>query len=116
MVAAAFSQTMIWKGTSNGRVIHMPCSLDDVAGNFATFPDGNAFLQLPSDQVYALIDVIVVTGGTDTNFQNIFVNGLDSGLKLSNKSNLNTSNFRQFATAPVQFKAGSLIRLKQSAS
>jgi len=114
MAAAAFVETLILKG-SNGRIIHMPVTLSDVANAFGIYPDSADFLQLPSDQDYSLIDVIVVTGGTDTNFQNVFVNQLDSGLKISNKSNLNTSNFRQFATAPVTFRAGSTIKLKQTA-
>lgn len=116
MTAVPFTETMIFKGTSNNRVIHMPLSVSDVVGEYAVAPDGNNFIQLPSDQNYALVDVIVVTGGTDTQFQNIFANALDTGLKLSNKSNLNTSNFRQFATAPVVFKSGSLLKLKQASS
>lgn len=115
MVAAAFTQTLIFKG-ANGRVIHVSQTVDDVAGNYAISPDGSNFLALPSDQNYALIDMIVVTGGTDTNFQKLFINGLDSGIKISNKSNLNTSNFRQFATAPITVKAGSMIKLLESAT
>jgi len=114
MVAAAFTQTLVFKGTSNGRVIHMPLKVSDVVDEFATAPDGQGFIQLPSDQNYSLADIIVVVGGTDTTAQDIFVNGLASGLRMDNKSNLNTSNFRQFATAPVAFKAGSNLRLKQS--
>ena len=116
MAAAAFTQTLIFKGTSNGRVIHVSQTVSDVAAAYAINPDGSDFLALPSDQNYALIDLIVVTGGTDTNFEQLFLNGLDSGIKISNKSNLNTSNFRQFATAPITVKAGSTIKLKQSAS
>jgi hypothetical protein len=115
MAAVPFTETLILKGNSNGRVMHIPLTVSDVADAFAIAPDGNGFLQLPSDQDYSIIDLIVVTGGTDTNFQKVFVNGLDTGLQISNKSNLNTSNFRQFATAPVAFKAGSLIRFKQAA-
>lgn len=115
MAAAAFTQTLIFKG-SNGRVIHMGSSVSDVAAAFATYSDGADFIQLPSDQDYTLIDIIVVTGGTDTNFQDIFMNQLASGLRIVNKANLNTSNFRQFATAPVTFRAGSMLKLKQSAA
>lgn len=115
MAAAAFTQTLIFKGES-GRVIHVSQTVDDVANNYAINPDGSNFLALPSDQNYSLIDMIVVTGGTDTNFQKLFVNGLDSGIKISNKSNLNTSNFRQFATAPITIKAGSVIKLQETAS
>lgn len=113
MTAVAFTETLIFKGTSNGKVIHMPMTVSDVSGEYAVAPDGQGFIQLPSDQNYALIDVIVVTGGTDTSNQDIYINGLTSGLRIDNKSNLNTSNFRQFATAPVTFKAGSNLRFKQ---
>lgn len=116
MAAAAFTQVVIFRGLENGRVIHVPMSVDDVAANFGTAPDGQAFIQLPSDQAYAMIDVIVVTGGTDTNFQDIYVNGLASGLRIGNKSNLNSSNYRQFQGAPVTFKAGSLLRFKEATS
>lgn len=115
MVAAAFTETLIFKGQRDGRVIHYGMTVSDVAAEYAIAPDGNGFLQLPSDQNYTLADIIVVTGGTDTNFQTVWANGLDTGLKVSNKSNLNTANFRQFLTAPVTFKAGSLIRFKQAA-
>lgn len=115
MVAAAFTETLIFKGTSNGRVIHVGMTVSDVVNEYAIAPDGNGFVQLPSDQNYTLADVIVVTGGTDTNFQEVYINSLDSGVKLSNKSNLNSSNFRQFLTAPITIKGGSLIRLKQLA-
>ena len=115
MAAVPFTQTLIFKGASNGKVIHFPMSVSDVVGEFAVAPDGQGFIQLPSDQNYMLVDLITVVGGTDTNSQEVFVNGLNSGLKSDNKSNLNTSNFRQFATAPVGFKAGANIRLKQGA-
>jgi hypothetical protein len=114
MAAAAFVETAIFKG-QNGKVIHYPLTLTDVAAAFAISPDGADSIQLPSDQNYALIDMIVVTGGTDTNFQDMFLNGLATPLRISNKSNLNTSNFRQFATAPVTFAAGSRLKLKQAA-
>jgi hypothetical protein len=114
MAAAAFTETLIFRG-NNGRVLHYGMTVSDVVSEYAVAPDGNGFIQLPGDQNYALIDIVVVTGGTDTNFQEIFANGLNSGLKISNKSNLNTSNNRQFQSAPVAFKAGSLLRLKQTA-
>jgi len=115
MAAAAFVETVIFRGTKDGRIIHYPLTVSDVAAAFAISPDGADSIQIPSEQDYSLIDVIVVTGGTDTNLQYVFVNGLATPLKISNKSNLNTSNFRQFATAPVTFGAGARLKLKQSA-
>lgn len=115
MTAAPFTETLILKGARTGRVLHYGLTVSDVAGEYAVAPDGNGFVQVPADDNYILTDLIVVTGGTDTNFQQLFINGLDSGLKISNKSNLNTSNFRQFLTAPITVKAGALLRMKQAA-
>lgn len=115
MAAAAFSETLIFKGMSNGRSIQMYATVSDVAGQFATFSDGNTFMVLPADQNYALTDVIVVVGGTDTNIQNLYINGLPSGIVVGNKSNLNTANFRQFQQAPIPIKGGSMLRLTQAA-
>jgi len=115
MAAAAFTETAIFRGNKDNRVIHYPLTVTDVAAAFAISPDGSDTIQIPSDQDYMLVDLIVVTGGTDTNFQLVFVNGLGTPLSINNKSNLNTSNFRQFATAPVTFGAGARIKLKQSA-
>ena len=115
MVAAAFTEVVIFKGTANSRVIHLPLTVSDVAAEYAVAPDGQGVFTLPSDQPYAMIDIIVVTGGTDTNHQDIYANGLATGLRIGNKRNLNTSNFRQFQTTPVVFKPGSNIRFKQAA-
>jgi hypothetical protein len=115
MAAAAFVETAIFRGVRNGRIIHYPLTVTDIAAAYAISPDGSDTITIPSDQDYAMIDMIVVTGGTDTNFQLLFLNGLATPLQISNKSNLNTSNFRQFATAPVTFGAGSRLKLKQSA-
>ena len=115
MGAAAFTETIMFKGQKNGRPIHLGMTVSDVANEYAIAPDGNGFVQLPSDQNYLLSDIIVVTGGTDTNFQEIFANGTSTGVKCSNKSNLNTANFRQFATNPIGFNAGTLLRFKQLA-
>jgi len=113
MAAAAFTQSLILRGVSNGRVIHVPMTVSDITTEYAIMPDGNGFLQLPSDQAYAIQDLIVITGGTDTTVQDIYVNGLASGIRINNKSNLNTAVNRQFQGAPVVFKSGSLLRFKQ---
>lgn len=114
MAAAPFTQTMILRGR-NGRTMHIRAKASDVVGEFLEFPDGNTFLQLPGDQDYALQDIIVVTGGTDTSNQEIFANSQSTGLVIDNKSNLNTANSRQFQQASVTFRAGTLLRLKQAA-
>ena len=113
MAAVSFTQTLILRGSGNGRIIHVPMTVSDVNNEYAIAPDGNGFLQIPSDQPYYLQDLIVITGGTDTTVQDIYANGLSTGIRINNKSNLNTAVNRQFQAAPVAFKAGSLLRFKQ---
>lgn len=115
MAAVPFTETAIFRGLSNGKVMHVRLTVSDVAAAYAVAPDGNGFIQLPSDQPYALQDIIVVTGGTDTTNQEVFANSMSTGIIVDNKSNLNTANSRQFQQAPVAFKAGTLLRLKQNA-
>lgn len=116
MTAEPFTQNLIIKGTSNGRTIHMVLDCSDVNNEFLVAQDGNNFVQLPSDQAYQLIDIIVVgNGGEDTKFQELFVNSMNSGIKIAPKANLATSNWRQFQQAPITLKAGSMFRLQQKA-
>lgn len=114
MAAAAFTGTLIFKG-SNGRIIHARCTMSDVAAAAWVYPDGSSTFQLPSDANYSLVDVIVVTGGTDTTNSELYVNQLNTGLVVDHKSNLNTVQFRQFITNPLGFKAGSVIKFVQRA-
>lgn len=113
MVAAPFTETAIFQGRSNGRLVHIRLTLTDVTAGYAIGPDGLGVIQLPGDQDYNLKDLIVVTGGTDTSQQVVFANTLNTGLVIDNKSNLTTVQFRQFLTSPVGFKAGSLLRFQQ---
>ena len=114
MAAVAFTGTMIFKG-ANGRIMHIRCTMSDVAAAAWVFPDGSTSLQLPADTNWSLVDIIIVTGGTDTTQSALFVNQLNSGLVIDHKSNLNTAQFRQFITNAVGFKAGSTIKLIQAA-
>ena len=114
MAAAAFTGTLIFRG-SRGKTLHVRCTMSDVAAASWVFPDGNSFIALPGDQDWTLVDTIIVTGGTDTTQSAVYANQLNTGLVVDHKSNLNTSNFRQFLTNPVGFKAGALLRLTQAA-
>lgn len=114
MAAAPFTGTMIFKG-SNGRVLQVRTTMSDVAAAAWVFPDGSTTLQLPSDTNWAMVDIIIVTGGTDTTNSVLYVNQLNSGLVIDHKSNLNSAQFRQFITNPVTFRAGSQVKLIQAA-
>jgi len=114
MAAAAFTATLVLKGDKGG-LIQTRCTISDVAAAYWIFPSGDAFMQLPADQNWYLSDTIVVTGGTDTTNSEVFVNQKSAGLYIDHKSNLNTSNQRQFTNAPVGFKAGAQLKLVQRA-
>jgi len=114
MAAAAYNATLILKGVNNGKVIHMPMSCSDVDTQFATFPDGTSDLNLGSDQDYLIVDLIAVTGGTDTTSIDIFKNNLATSIRIIPKANLNTSNNRQFQGNPVGFERGSKLKFKQN--
>jgi len=114
MAAAAYKATLVLKGISNGKTTHMPISFDDVNGNFATFPDGSTALTLGSDQDYAISDLIVVTGGTDTSTVDIFKNNLNASIQIVPKANLNTSNNRQFQGNPIGFSRAATLKFKQN--
>jgi len=114
MAAAAFTGTLIFKGANN-RALHVRCTMSDVAAAAWVFPDGGTTLQLPTDTNWSLVDAIIVTGGTDTLQSALWVNQLNSGLVVDHKSNLNTSQFRQFITNPVTFRGGSQLKLIQAA-
>ncbi len=114
MAAVPYKSTLILKGVNNGKTVHMPLAHDDVNGNYATLPDGSTQLQLGSDQAYAVVDWIVVTGGTDTTTHDIFKNNLNASIQMVNKANLNTSNNRQFQDNPIAFESGSLLKFKQN--
>jgi len=114
MGAVAFTETLILRGLKDQRVIHVPLTVSDVNGEYAVGPDGNGFIQIPADQHYLFSDLIVETGGTDTRFQDVFLNSLATGLRITNKANLSTAGtVRQFQGAPIPIKSGSLMRLKQ---
>jgi len=114
MAAAAFTATLIFVG-SQGKQLHVRCTISDVAAAKWIYPDGSDTLMLPSSQAWSLADVIVVTGGTDCTNSELYVNQLNTGIVIDHKSNLNTVQYRQFITHPLQFAPGSQIRLIQRA-
>lgn len=114
MAAVPFTATLIFKG-ANGRVMHIRSTISDVAAAYWIYPDGSNTLNLPADTSWSLVDVIVVTGGTDTTNSELFVNQTNTGLVIDHKSNLNTVQYRQFITNPIGFKPASQIKLTQRA-
>jgi hypothetical protein len=94
--------------------MHIRATISDVNAAYWIYPDGSSTLNLPADTTWSLVDVIVVTGGTDTSNSQLYVNQTNSGLVIDHKSNLNTVQYRQFITNPIGFKAASQIKLVQT--
>lgn len=115
MAAVAFTGTLIFRGQRNGAIKNVRVTISDVAAAYWIFPDGSNVLQLSSDQGYNLVDVILVIGGTDTTNAQLFVNQLNSGLVIDNKSNLNTVQNRQFQFNPLGFNPGAQLKFVQAA-
>jgi hypothetical protein len=100
MAAAAFKGTISLQGISGNQYIE-PFSMSDVANAFATFDSsGLSFLQLPEPAT--IVDVVEVTGGTDTTKTRVWVNNRDTGITWVNTSILNTINNR----VPLPVKIG----------
>ena len=92
MAAAAFKGTISLLGISGAQYIE-PFSMSDVANAYATFDSsGLTFLQLP--EPCTIVDIVEVTGGTDTTKTRIWVNNKDTGITYVNTSILNTINNR----------------------
>jgi len=115
MAAAPFTETLIFRGASTKKNLYVRATVSDVAAAFALYPDGNSTLQLPASENWYLVDAVVVTGGTDTTNQELYVNQMATGIVIDNKSNLNTVQNRIFQLNPLGFTAGSQIRLIQRA-
>lgn len=114
MAAAAFTETLIFRG-DNGQQMYIRATVSDVAAASPIFPDGSTTLQLPAGTNWSLVDMIVITGGTDTTNQELYVNQQNTGIVIDNKSNLNTVQNRIFQLNPLRFKAGSQLKLIQRA-
>lgn len=114
MAAAAFTATMVFVG-DNRQQLFVRATISDVAAAYWIYPDGSNTLTLPANTNWSLADVVVVTGGTDTTNSALYVNQLNTGVVIDHKSNLNTVQNRIFQLHPLRFRAGSQIKLVQSA-
>jgi hypothetical protein len=115
LAAAAFTGVLKFV-CKDGYQFQQRVTISDVAAAFYIFQDANNILTLPSNHgPVALYDVILVTGGTDTHQATVYCNGIDTGVRIDNNSNLTTVIDRQFKNAPVVFPAGATIRFTQAA-
>lgn len=117
MAAAAFTGTLKFMLYSKGQAVPYTqrVTISDVNAAFYIFQDGSSDITLPSDCDYvSLVDVILVTGGTDTTSATIFANQRETGEIIDNKSNLTTNQSRQYMGSPVNFKPGARLKFRQN--
>jgi hypothetical protein len=115
MAAAPFTQTLLFVGARSKKPMYIRQTVSDVSAASTVNPDASTTLQLPGDEDWFLADMVIVTGGTDTTNQTLYVNQQNTGIVIDNKSNLNTVQNRLFALHPLGFKAGSQLKLIQAA-
>lgn len=115
MAAVPFSGILKLKGVRSGQSLQYPVTMSDVVGAFYIFPDGSDSLTLPSNDDWALVDVIISVGGTDTANGNIFMNGKTTGEVIQNLANLNNNDARQFFGAAIGLKSAGRLKIEQVA-
>lgn len=112
MAAAAYKVAMKVINSA-GQSRSIPLTASDVNAAFWVFPSGGVEMQL-SSLPCVIADVIYSAAGTDTSSVSLFVNGIDSGIRLFNAANLGTVYDRQVKTCPIQIPAGALVRFVQN--
>ena len=118
MAAAPEYGTFVFKGLQSGRIYNVDIYFSDVADALINF-DGGAGASSTSPTSFTapeqvmLIDVAIVTGGTDTKKLQIMRNNQPTGDFLRHTQHLNTSPAR----SPVMlgFRAGTEVRAIQKA-
>lgn len=114
MAAAAFKATVKVRG-QDGWTWAYPCTVSDVDAAFYVFPDGNNDVVLPTTHgTIMLTDLILSAAGTDTTTADIFVAGVNTGVRIQNAANLASNVSRQFFGSPVAFAPGARVRIKQN--
>jgi len=97
---------------SAGQTKSIPLTASDVNAAFALFPSGGSELAL-SSLPSVIADMLFTAAGTDTSQLQLFINGIDSGIRIYNGANLGTAYARQVLTSPIAIPAGALVRFTQ---
>lgn len=113
MVAAPYKVAITLAPAKNlGDRKSIPVTASDVNAEFWVFPSGGSELQLaPFETV--ILDAVYTAAGTDTSQVEVFINGISTGVKLFNATNLGTVYNRQVQNSPLRVPAGALIKFKQ---
>jgi hypothetical protein len=113
MVAAPFKIAMTVRNAA-GQQKSVPFTVSDVAAAFALFPSGASEIPLSSVDAW-ITDMVYTAAGTDTSQLQVFVNGVDTGIRVYNGANLGTVYNRQIQQSPIYVPAGATIKFTQLA-
>lgn len=111
MVAAAFkiAMTVI---NSKGQIRSVPLTCTDMNAAYALYPSGGNELPLSSLSC-VITDMVYTSAGTDTSQLALYVNGVDTGVRIYNGANLGTVYNRQLQTSPISIPASALVKFIQ---
>jgi len=115
MAAAAYKVSLICAlGSPRGERKIFPLTASDVNAEFWLFPSGASEMVLHGTKDVYIVDAIYSAAGTDTSNVDIFLSGVNTGVKILNATSLATTINRPFNLAPFKVPAGSMIKVKQN--
>ena len=91
----------------------LPMTASDVNAAFWLYPSGGNELQL-SSLPCVISDIIYTAAGVDTTSVDLFVNGVNTGVRIFNGLNLATTINRQIASSPLSIPGGALVKFTQN--
>lgn len=111
MAATPFKVALTVRGAAGVRSV--PLTASDVNAAYFLFPSGGSELQLSSAPCI-ISDMIYTAAGVDTTSSDLFVNGVNTGIRIFNALNLATTINRQIASSPISVPAGALVKFVQN--
>jgi hypothetical protein len=112
MAAAAYKVSMAVQTSSGNKTLFLTAS--DVNAAAWVFPSGGTEIQLDSSAAVIRDIILGPTYGTDTTTVSVFVNGVDTGMRIINSANQSGTYNRQILTTPIGIKPGALVKFVQN--
>jgi hypothetical protein len=86
----------------------------DVNAAALVFPSGGTELQLAAQDCYIVDWINAPSYGTDTTTVSIYINGVDTGIRVINSANQSGTYNRQIQSSPIYVPAGALVKFVQN--
>ena len=108
-MATAF-KAVITVRNSKGQITSLPMSGSDVTTQALTFPDGSSVNKLSS--LPCMITDFIFPSSSITQCA-VYINGIDSGIRVQNSASAGTTVNRQIQSAPIFVPAGAMVQFIQ---